>query len=551
MKILLRLSKLVSPLFPVMILAIVLGTLGFFCAIGIPVLGTMALFKMFPAKFLVLVGVARGIFHYFEQYCNHFIAFSLLARIRNIVFEKLRFLGPARLETKEKGNLIALLTSDIELLEVFYAHTISPVCIAILVSLGMAAFFVRYSFVLAAAALFFYMAVGILIPFFVSGPALKYGSAYRKNFAEMNSFLLDCLRGISMSIMYGTGAKKLSEIQAGSESLSRSKMKMSEIEGISAAVSGFAVVFASVAVLLISIFLHAKNLLSFESVVICTVAMFSSFGPVIAVANLGSGLSQTVASGKRILDLLDEKPFVRDVIGGKNVVFDGAKAENVSFSYGKQNSLKNCGKAYESENLNVLENFSAEFSKGKIIGIQGKSGSGKSTLLKLFMHFWEADKGGVFISGEDVRKINTDNLRKIESYFTQETVLFHDTIINNIRIAKLDSTGEEIAEACRKANIHDFIESLPKKYETQVSELGDNFSGGERQRLGLARAFLHGGDFLILDEPTSNLDSWNEKIIMESVKKFSAGKTVVIVSHRKSTFYFADKIVKINSGRNS
>lgn len=540
MKTLFRLSKLVAPLFPVMILAILFGTLGHFCAIGIPVLGAEALFGSFPVKLLFVIGIARGVLHYFEQYCNHFIAFTLLARIRNIVFAKLRSLGPAKLEDKEKGNLIALLTSDIELLEVFYAHTISPVCIAILVSAGMTLFFAHYSFVLAAVALFFYALVGIVIPAFVSKPAEKYGALHRKEFAEMNSFLLDCLRGISMSIMYSTGAKKLEQIQEKSDSLAKSQKKLSQMEGITSAVSGLLVILAAVSMLFVSLCLHAKNLVDFEAVVVSTAAMFSSFGPLIAVANLGSGLSQTIASGKRVLSLLDETPVVEDVVDGKNVAFAGAEAKNVSFGYGAENALSN-----------VLENFSVEFPKGKIIGIQGKSGSGKSTLLKLFMHFWEAQNGKVGISGEDVRNINTKNLRKIESYVTQETVLFHDTIAANIKIAKLDATDEEIAAACKKANINEFIESLPQKYETQVAELGDNFSGGERQRLGLARAFLHGGEFLLLDEPTSNLDSWNESVIMNSVKDFSDGKTVVIVSHRDSTFKIADKIVKIESGRNS
>lgn len=536
MKTLLRLSKLVSPLFPVMALAVIFGTAGFFCAIGIPVLGAASLVSDFPVKFLILVGAARGVLHYLEQYCNHFIAFTLLARIRNIVFAKLRELGPARIETKEKGNLISLITSDIELLEVFYAHTISPVCIALLVSAGMCVFLLRFSWILSLVALLFYVIVGVLIPAFVAKKSAAAGSEHRNQFAKMNSFLLDCLRGISMSIMYGSGAEKLAEIKTKSDELSKSQRKMAANEGFTSAISGLFVTAGAAAMLFASLALFKAGKIDFGAVVVSTSAMFSSFGPVIAVANLGSGLSQTVAAGKRVLNLLDEKPVVEEIKNGENVEFAGAQVKNVTFSYGAEK---------------ILENFSLGFPKGKIVGIKGKSGSGKSTLLKLLMRFWEADAGEVLVSGENVNKINTNCLRKIESYVTQETVLFHDTIAANIRIARLDATDEEIVEACKKANVHDFIESLPQKYETQVAELGDNFSGGERQRLGLARAFLHGGDFVLLDEPTSNLDSFNERAIMETVKKEFKGKTVVIVSHRDSTFEVADEVIKLESGRKS
>lgn len=536
MKTLLRLSKLTAPLLPVMALAVLFGTAGFLCAIGIPVLGAASLVSSFPVRILIIAGVARGVLHYLEQYCNHFIAFTLLARIRNIVFAKLRGLGPARIETKEKGSLISLITSDIELLEVFYAHTISPVCIAILVSAGMCVFIAHFSWLLSLVALLFYVLVGAVIPMCVSRSAERAGSIHREQFARMNSFLLDCLRGISMSIMYGTGLKKLEEIKSKSDDLSKSQKKMAVNEGFTSALSGLLVTAGALTMIFVSLALFKAGRIGFSSVVISTAAMFSSFGPVIAVANLGSGLSQTVAAGKRVLGLLDEKPIVAEVTDGKDVEFAGAEAKNVSFGYADEN---------------ILENFSLEFPKGKIIGIKGKSGSGKSTLLKLLMRFWEADSGEILVSGENVNKINTCALRKIESYITQETVLFHDTIANNIRIAKLDATDEEIAAACKKANVHEFIASLPQKYETQVAELGDNFSGGERQRLGLARAFLHGGDFILLDEPTSNLDSYNERVIMESVKQEAAGKTVVIVSHRDSTFALADKVISLESGRKS
>ncbi len=573
MKTLLKLSKLISSLFPVMLLSIIFGTLGHLCAIGIPVLGSMAIVENFSIKFLIFVGIARGILHYIEQYCNHFIAFSILAKIRNKVFAKLRELGPAKLEGKEKGNLISLITSDIELLEVFYAHTISPVFIALLTSIVMIIFFAHYSWILALVALVFYVLVAVLVPVIVNKKAVEHGTEYRNEFAKMNSYLLDCLRGLEQSILFGNGKSKLEKIKSKSDELASSRRKMAVNEGFTSAISGIFVSFAGLSMLAVSLVLYKNSLCDFNAVVICTTAMFSSFGPCLAVAALGSSLSGTIASANRVVSLLEEKPIVENVYDGIDVEFSSAKAQNVYFKYPKnQQVLKNQQKEVQTlqksakilsendsknqqnqndEQENVLENVSVEFPKNKIIGIQGKSGSGKSTLLKLFMHFWNADSGKVEISEKSVQKINTNCLRKIESYVTQETVLFHDTIENNIRIAKLDATEDEIITACKKAELHDFIMSLPNKYKTQVAELGDNFSGGERQRLGLARAFLHESDFILLDEPTSNLDSFNEEKIMQTVKNESTNKTIVIVSHRDSTFKFADKIFKLESGRNS
>ncbi|MBR1715821.1 MAG: ABC transporter ATP-binding protein [Treponema sp.] len=549
MKTLLRLSRLILPLFPVMALAVILGTAGFFSAISIPVLGILALFSSIPVKFLVLAGVLRGVLHYAEQYCNHFIAFTLLARIRSLVFEKLRSLGPAKLDGKQRGGLIALLTGDIELLELFYAHTVSPVCIAFLVSAGVIAFLWRFHWAFASFALFSFALVGIFVPSFVQHFSVKSGQENREKFSQMNAFLLDRLRGISQTILFGTGEKRLSMIKRKSEELSAVQKKMAANEGLSAALIEGTVLLCDILMLFVAIFLCQKNLVTFDAAVISVAALFSSFGPVVAVARLGSSLSKTIASGKRVLDLLDEKPLVPAVKNGEKITdFTGADCESVTFSYnsahpGMSLDIPNpCGNQ-------IFSGISLSFPKNRIIGIQGKSGSGKSTLLKLLMRFWEADSGSVKISGKLIQKINTADLRKTESYVTQETMLFHDTIENNLRIAKLDASREEIVTACKKASVHDFIQSLPNGYETKVSELGENFSGGERQRLGLARSFLHGSSFILLDEPTSNLDSFNEKIILESVKAEAQEKTVVLVSHRESTLEICDEIHKIENGR--
>ena len=536
MKTLLRMTKLILPLFPVMLLAVLFGTIGHFCAIGIPTLGACALRGTIPLWIIPVMGIARGVLHYIEQYCNHYLAFSILARIRAIVFKKLRELSPAKLETKEKGNLLSILTSDIELLEVFYAHTISPVCIAVLVTLGMLIFFLKINFWLSLVAFVFYLLVGIAVPALVNKSAVRLGTIHREEYGKMNSFLYDCLRGLEQTILYSNGNKKLEEIKKGSEELSATRKKLSENEGITSALSGIFVTAGALTMLFVSLYLYKHGVISIEEVVISVTAMFSSFGPVLALAALGSGLSGTIASGKRVLSLLDEEPLLHDIKEGVNVSFEGAAAEGVYFAYPSKKENQ------------IIRDLSIDFSKNKIIGIQGKSGCGKSTLLKLFMRFWKADSGEVKISGQSVNAINTDNLKSMESYVTQETVLFHDTIENNLRIARQNASLEEIQTACKKAAIHDFIMTLPDGYQTKVSELGDNFSGGERQRLGLARAFLHDGDFLILDEPTSNLDSYNEHQIMETVKKESAEKTVVIVSHRSSTFEFADKVIQFENG---
>ena len=557
MKTLLRLSRLILPLFPVMALAVILGTLGFFSAISIPVLGILALFSSIQVKFLVLAGVLRGVLHYAEQYCNHFIAFTLLARIRSLVFEKLRALGPAKLDGKQKGSLISLLTGDIELLELFYAHTVSPVCIAFFVSAGVTAFLWRFHWAFASLAIFSFALVGIFLPSFVQRFSEKAGQENREKFSQMNAFLFDCLRGLSQTILFGRGEKRLTMIKRKSEELSAVQKKMAANEGFTAALIEDSVFLCDILMLFLAIFLYQKKLVTFDAAVISVAALFSSFGPLVAVARLGSSLSKTIASGKRVLDLLDEKALVPVIKNGEQITdFTGAECKDVDFSYNGHPHLEKI-KSGDSVGISnpcgnqILSGISLSFPKNRIIGIQGKSGSGKSTLLKLLMRFWDADSGSVKISGKEIQKVNTADLRKTESYVTQETMLFHDTIENNIRIAKLDASREEIVAACKKASVHDFIQSLPKGYETKVSELGENFSGGERQRLGLARSFLHGSSFILLDEPTSNLDSFNEKIILESVKAEAREKTVVLVSHRESTLKICGKIHKIENGRKS
>lgn len=539
-----RLAGLVRPLAGYMTLAVFMGLIGNLCATFLTVLGGYAVLEllgfqtMFSIKVIfVLVGILaalRGILRYAEQASNHFIAFKLLALIRDKVFQALRRLSPAKLEGKEKGNLIAVLTSDIELLEVFYAHTISPAAIAFLFTIVMCLFTGSFHPVLGCLSLIAYFAVGIVIPVLTSRISSDVGMRFRGGAGELSSFVLESLRGLSETIQYGQGEKRLADMNARTDALSADEKQMKWISGCNMAVTNTVILLFDLLMLLAAAALYQQGSLGFEGVLIPVIALMSSFGPVIALANLGSTLQNTFAAGNRVLDILDEEPVTEEITGKQPVSFEGAAAKEVTFSY---------------EQEEILSKVSLEIPKGTVVGICGKSGSGKSTLLKLLMRFWKVQEGSVEISGTDIEEINTSDLREMESLVTQETHLFHDSIRNNLRIARLDATEEQIEAACRKASVHDFIMSLPRGYDTPVGELGDTLSGGERQRLGLARAFLHDAPFMLLDEPTSNLDSLNEAVILKSLRQEKADRTVVLVSHRQSTMRIADTVCSVEHGR--
>lgn len=545
-KLMLQLSGLVKPLSGYMILAVLMGLAGHLCATFITVFAGFAMLvglgEPVPVSisvlFLAMGGFAlmRGLLRYGEQACNHFIAFKLLAFIRDKVFCALRRLCPAKLEGKEKGSLISVITSDIELLEVFYAHTISPALIALLFCTGICLFLGSYHPVLGILAFVSFLIVGVFIPMAVSKLNGQAGMRFRTMSGNLSSFVLDSLRGLPEILQYHAGDRRRKEMNERTEALSAEEGKMKKLSGWNTAVTNSMIWVADLVMLFTSAWLFQRGIVEFEGVVIPTVTLMSSFGPVVALAALGSTLQNTFAAGNRVLDILEEIPVTEEIQGKETIEFTGAKAKKVSFSYG---------------NEEILHEVSMEIPKNKIIGIQGKSGSGKSTLLKLFMRFWQAREGEIEISGRSVNEVNTTNLRNMESFMTQETHLFHDSIASNLRIAKPGASMEELENACRKASVHDFIMSLPKGYETMVGELGETLSGGERQRLGLARAFLHDAPFMLLDEPTSNLDSLNEAVILKSLHKERKGKTVVLVSHRKSTMGITDKIYSVEHGRMS
>ncbi len=544
LRVMLRLIGLVKPLTGFMLLAIMMGLVGHLTASFITIFGgyTVAEVLGIETPFTIIVlfvsviifAIVRGFLRYAEQACNHFIAFKLLALIRDKVFRALRRLCPAKLDGKDKGNLISVITADIELLEVFYAHTISPIVIAALFSGILCIFIGSYHWSLGVIALVAYTVVGGIIPMLISKLSGEDGIKFRFKSGELSGFVLDSLRGLSETLQYEQGMKRLQEINRQTDELSKEEKRMKETAGKNKALTNTVVLFFDLTMLFISAMLYQNGTIEFLAVLIPTIALMSSFGPVIALADLGSTLQHTFAAGNRVLDILDESPVTEEVCGKRNVSFEGASIENVTFSYSAETSEEN-----------ILEDISLNVRTGSIVGIMGRSGSGKSTLLKLLMRFWKVQDGDVKISGTSVGEINTTNLRDMESFVTQETHLFHDSIRNNLRIAKLDATDEEIEIACKKASVHDFIMGLPNGYETQVGELGDTLSGGERQRIGLARAFLHGAPFMLLDEPTSNLDSLNEAVILKSLKEERENKTVVLVSHRQSTMRIVDSVYQM------
>lgn len=543
-----KLIGLIRPLVFFMVIAVMMGTAGYLCASFLTIAGAagalMALGQPLPAIFphtfrgifllLVCLGVLRGVLHYFEQECNHYIAFKLLAIIRHQVFAALRRLCPAKLEGKDRGNLISLITSDIELLEVFYAHTVSPIAIAFLTSLIMVCWIGSFHPLCGVLALAGYSTVGILLPLWNGKRGAAAGMAYRQQFGRMNSFILDSLRGLQEILQYGRQKERLEELKRESRTLAKENAQLKRHEGDSAAACGACISLFSFAMLFLSLWLNTRGSLNFSGIVLVTVSMMSSFGPVTALSNLSNNLNQTLACGERVLSILEETPQIEEIQGMEPVIFSGAGCQDVEFSYGEEKILNQVG---------------LDIPKGCILGIHGRSGSGKSTLLKLFMRFWDVQAGSVQISRRDVRNINTSNLRQMESFVTQETVIFHDSIEANIAVGKPGATRKEVIRAAKKASIHDFIQTLPKGYDTLVEELGDSLSGGEKQRIGIARAFLHDGPFLLLDEPTSNLDSLNEGIILKALKEEKEERTVLLVSHRQSTMNIADQVYEMDEIR--
>ena len=503
-----RMSLLVKPLAPYMLLAVFFGVTGFLCAIYIPYFSALLISHIaiqapdFPVKvffiLMIVFAVLRGILHYAEQACNHYIAFRLLAILRDKVFTVLRKLAPAKLEGRDKGNLIYLITSDIEALEVFYAHTISPILIAIITCIILLTEFYKMHVMFFVIALCGYLFCGLILPWIITKLGKQQGKQSREGFGELSSYTLETLRGLQDILQYRIGEERLHMMSKKSEELHDVQKRLKLHEGNTIMVSNIIVTSFTFLMLVCGSYLYMQGAISFTSVIMSTVLMVSSFGPVLALANLSNNLLITMASARRVLGLLDEEEIVKEITGKEHSTAGDIEIKDLTFSY---------------DDEEILKDINAHFKKGNIIGIHGKSGSGKSTLLKLIMRFWNAPSNSILINGRSVDDINTKDLRDMQSFVTQETVLFHDSIFNNIIIAKLDASVDEVENACKKAGIHDFIMSLPQGYATKVAELGDSLSGGEKQRIAIARAFLHDSPCILLDEPTSNLDALNLSLI--------------------------------------
>ena len=541
-----NLILLLGSLAYIMVLAVINGSLGFLCAMGVTLFGAVGIAKALGESitlsygaiiaFAVGCGVLRGILRFFEQYSNHYIAFRLLAVLRDKIFGTLRTLCPAKLESKQKGAIIAMITSNIETLEVFYAHTISPICIAVLVSACVFGFVGAVAgWALAAVALLGYLTIGILVPVLASGRLKASGVRYRAEFASFNAYFLDSIKGIRDLVLNNAGQQREAEVNARSEALLTETKRMKHDITKTTAATELCVSAFILAALVVGIYLVASGRLSAGRMVIGVVAVFGSFGPVIAISALPGNLTQTFAAGDRVLDLLAEKPAVTPIINGTTSNFGNLAVQNLSFSYNAETP--------------VLQDITLRAEKGEIIGIVGESGCGKSTFLKLLLRFWQKSSGEIRFGGVDVDDIDTDSLLKNVTMVSQTTYLFDETIEENLRIAKPDATQEELEAACRMASVHEFILSLPDGYKTRVGTLGDNLSAGEKQRIGLARAFLRGSEWILLDEPTSNVDSINEGIILKALQAQKGKKSILLVSHRESTMAIADRIYRVKDGR--
>ena len=545
-RIMANLILLLGSLVYIMVVAVINGSLGFISAMGVTFFGAVAIAKAIgesiPVSYEALIiltiscGVIRGLLRFLEQYGNHYIAFKLLAVLRDKIFTSLQRLCPAKLESKQKGSIIAMITSDIETLEVFYAHTISPVCIAVIVSavvftlVGLVS-----SWYLALIALIGYFLIGIIVPMIASDRLKASGVRYRTEFASFNAYFLDSIKGIKDIILHNADQARKTEVNRRSDILLDETKKMKQKITNAGAATEFIVSIIIIATLACGIALVAGDLLSAGRMVIGVVTIFGSFGPVIAISALPGNLTQTFASGNRVLDLLSEKPAVTPVKDGQIIDFEDLSVSDLSFSYDGQTK--------------VLRDICMQAKKGEIIGITGESGCGKSTFLKLLLRFWQKDSGRIDYNGFDIDTVDTDSLLDNVTMVSQTTYLFDETIENNLRIAKPDATMQEIENACKLASVHDFILTLPDGYQSRAGALGDNLSAGEKQRIGLARAFLRGSALILLDEPTSNVDSINEGIILKALKEQKHRKSIILVSHRASTMSIADRIYRVEKGR--
>lgn len=540
-----HLLKLVTPLAHIMSFTIIMGTLGFLAAIFIMVLGALGLSDLLGfdthleisqiLTALLVLAVLRGLLRYLEQYSGHYIAFRLLALLRDKVFTALRKLAFVKLQDKQAGQLLSLVTNDIELLEVFYAHTIAPIVIAFLTSTILLCLFGHISLWFVPVALAAYITVGVILPIITTQMAREEGRRYRELVGEMNDYFLDSIRGMKEVQLFGNEQARLAEINRRSQAIDQAFALLKVQEGKVRSYTESAVSFFNMLILAVGLWLYVGEQINFAGLLVAVILLMSSYGPVIALSNLSNNMLQTLASGERVLGLLAEEPELKEVTNGKNLQdIQQLEVKNLDFSYAEEQ---------------ILSQINFSLSKGHILGIQGKSGSGKSTLLKLLMRFFDPQNGEIRLNQTALSEINTTSLRENMAYITQQTYIFNETLYENIVMANRKATKQQVIDAAKKANIHDFITSLPEGYDTKINEMGNNLSDGEKQRIGIARAFLHNAPIILLDEPTSNLDSLNEAMILQSLLKVKSEKLIILVSHRASTMAICDQVIQIENGR--
>ncbi|MDP8177367.1 thiol reductant ABC exporter subunit CydC [Pasteurella skyensis] len=542
-----HLLKLVTPLAHIMSFTIITGVLGFLSAIFIMVLGAMGLASLLDFQMhlelrsvlmiLIVLAVSRGLLRYLEQMSGHYIAFKLLALLREKVFTALRKLAFVKLQDKQSGQLVSLVTNDIELLEVFYAHTIAPIMIAFITSSLLLMVFAHISIWFTLIAFLAYITIGFILPVITTKMAREDGRKYRELVGEMNNYFLDSIRGMKELQLFGNEEPRLDEINQRSEKIDQAFLKIKQQEGKVRSYTEIAVSIFNIVILFAGLILYYYQQIDFAGLLIAVILLMSSYGPVIALSNLSNNLLQTLASGERVLSLLNETPDLEDVVDNTDLTnVEKITVENLSFAY---------------EEEQILSDLNLTVNKGEIVGIHGRSGSGKSTLLKLLMRFYDPQSGKITINQTALPQINTASLRDHIAYITQQTYIFNESIYENILMANRSATKEQVIEASKKASLHNFIMSLPEGYDTKVTELGNNLSDGEKQRIGIARAFLHNAPIILLDEPTSNLDSLNEAIILQSLQKVKQDKLIILVSHRASTMAICDQVIEIENGRMS
>ena len=538
-----RLIALVGRFIWVILLASFSGVLGYLLAINVTLFAGLAILKYFGVainisyqvlfSIIIISGILRGIVRYFEQYGNHYMAFKLLQIVRVKIFKALRKQSVVKLEEKNKGDLVSLLQGDIETLEVFYAHTITPFLIAFITSLIMVIVISLLSSIyLGLIALGAYLIIGLLIPFIFYKFNKNSGRSYRKKLSQFEEFYLDSIYGGYEIISQNKNDVFINDVENKTKELIKLNKDLDNKNTIFTNIMNLLIVLLNLIIIFVGYILYQRGIIDSYYIIIAYVILTSSFGPVLALANLPNNLSQTFASANRVLDIIDENPVIKD--GNKELDYSSLTIKDSYFNYG---------------NKAILKGVNLEIKQKEIIGIYGPSGIGKSTILKLIMHFYELDKGSILLNDEDIKEYSLNSLYKNINLFSQTTYLFQDTIKNNLLIAKKDATMEELVEACKNASIYDYIMSLKDGFDTKISDLKNNISEGEKQRLGLARVFLRNPKLLLLDEATSNIDAINEGIILKSLKKYKEKMAIIIISHRKSTLNICDNIYELKEGK--